>query len=88
MSQVYQIHVSAVDLSVALDCEADRARSEEMFGTAERQARTARHVKNASRQLSRIVPDGYRLQCTIQFEFVPDVNPQLTDEAWERMTRP
>lgn len=87
MSQVYQIHVSAVDLSVALDCEADRAQSEEMYGTADRQRKTARHVKNASRQLAKLVPDGYRLQCTIQFEFVPDVNPQLTDEAWERINQ-
>ena len=84
MSQfTYHIHVSPTDASVAFDCEADRAQKEGFPGVEKRQRETALHIRNAWHHLAAHTPPGFRVQTTISFEVVPDVNPRLRDDVRE-----
>ena len=77
----YTIHgVPPTDVAVALRCEADRARSEQMHGTAKRQESLALHIENAAHQLRNLLPEGHHLQMDVVFRAVPDVNPVLRPE--------
>lgn len=76
----YSFEVSAVDLSVAFDCEADRAEREQMDATRDRQRANALHVRNAEDQMKKLCPEGFRVETKIVFSHVPDVNPVLLDE--------
>lgn len=77
----YSIHInSPTDVAVALRCEADRASSEGFRHVAERQNALALHIENACHHLGKLAPEGYRLQLTIDFAFVADVNPVLRPE--------
>jgi len=74
--------VSTSDVCVALDCEADRATSEQMHGVAKRQRELSLHLRNADRAMEKLTPAGYRLQMDVVFHFVPTVNPSWKPEFW------
>jgi len=74
--------VQTVEVCVALECEADRAKSEGFPGVEERQRKLALHLRNAERAMQALVPEGHRLQMDITFKFVPNVNPALKPEFW------
>ena len=76
----YTIHISAMDTSVAFDCEADRAAREGFKGVEERQRATALHLRNAVHHMAEVCPEGYRVQTRIVVEHVPNVNAVLKDE--------
>jgi hypothetical protein len=84
MSTDYSFAVSAMDMSVAFDCEADRAEREGFTGVTERQRATALHIRNAVDHMQKICPDGYRVETRILVTFVPDVNSVLRDEVRNR----
>ena len=77
----YAIHVPPTDLSVALDCEADRAEKERFPNVAKRQRELALHIRNASHHATQHCPEGFRVQFTLQVEYVLNVNPSLKDEC-------
>lgn len=79
----YSFGVSAQDLWVALDCEADRAQREGFKGVEERQRKTALHLRNAQAQMSYLCPEGYNVRARIVFDFVPAVNAYLRDDIRE-----
>lgn len=79
MSTDYSFAVSSVDMSVAFDCEADRAEREGFKGVTDRQRATALHIRNAVAHMEKICPDGHRVETRIVVTFVPDVNPVLRD---------
>ncbi len=74
--------VQTVEVCVALECEADRAKREGFPGVEERQRKLALHLRNAERAMQKLVPEGHRLQMDITFKFVPNVNPALKPEFW------
>ena len=76
----YSFHVCSTDLSVAFDCEADRADREQFPNVAKRQRENALHVKNAVHHMQQICPDGYRVETKIVVSHVPNINPVLKDE--------
>lgn len=67
--------VSESDMWAALTCEADRAEREQFPNVAKRQRELATHVRNASRTMIDLCPEGYRVDMNIVFTFVPSVNP-------------
>lgn len=79
----YSFETSGLDLSVALDCEADRAKSEGMKSVEERQRKTALHIRNAEHAMSKLCPTGYRVRTRIVVDFVPTVNAYLRDDVRE-----
>jgi hypothetical protein len=76
----YGFELSAQDLSVALDCEADRAQREGFKHVTERQRASALHIRNAVSHMSIHKPEGYRVRTRVVVDYVPDVNPVLKDE--------
>lgn len=80
----YSFHISALDTSVALDCEADRAEREGFKGVRDRQRATALHLRNAVEHMRTILPEGYRIETKIVISHVPDVNPVLRDDIRDR----
>ena len=80
----YSFDVSVQDLWVALDCEADRAKREGFKGVEDRQRKAALHLRNAQAQMSYLCPEGYGVRARIVFDFVPVVNPYLSDDVRER----
>jgi hypothetical protein len=79
----YSFEVSAQDIWVALDCEADRAEREGMTSVAKRQRGAALHLRNASSHMAFLAPEGYRVRTQIVMDFVPDVNAVLRDDVRE-----
>lgn len=76
----YSFEVSAVDASVAFDCEADRAEREGFDAVVNRQRASALHLRNAIHHMQQLCPDGYRVQTKIVVSHIPNVNPVLKDE--------
>lgn len=76
----YSFHVDSTDLSVAYDCEADRAEREKFPNVAKRQRANALHVRNAVHHMQQICPEGYITVTKIVVEHVPNVNSVLRDE--------
>ncbi|AYN57996.1 hypothetical protein HWB90_gp046 [Mycobacterium phage Fowlmouth] len=76
----YAFEVASMDLSVAFDCEADRAEREGFTGVAERQRANTLHLRNAVDHMVKHCPEGYRVKTEIVVSFVPNVNPVLKDE--------
>ncbi|QNJ59259.1 hypothetical protein SEA_MRMIYAGI_45 [Mycobacterium phage MrMiyagi] len=76
----YAFEVASMDLSVAFDCEADRAEREGFTSVRDRQQANALHVRNAVAHMVKHCPDGYRVKTEIVVSFVPNVNPVLKDE--------
>lgn len=74
------IHVDSTDLSVAFDCEADRAKSEGFTSVEKRQRATALHVRNAVHAMQAIAPEGYSTVTQIIVKHVPTINPVCGDE--------
>ena len=83
----YGFEVCGLDLHVALDCEADRAKREGFSGVEERQRKTALHIRNAEAHMLDLCPEGYRMRTRIVIDFVPQVNAYLLDEVRERRER-
>ena len=79
----YSFEVCTQDLWVALDCEADRAKSEGFKGVEERQRKTALHIRNAEAHMHELCPEGYRMRTRIVVDFVPNVNAHLRDDVRE-----
>lgn len=79
----YSFEVSTQDLWVALECEADRAQREGFTSVEDRQRRTALHLRNTDAHMSGLRPDGHRLRARVVFDFVPAVNPYLSDAVRE-----
>ena len=79
----YSFEISTVDFSVALDCEADRAKREGFKLVEERQRKEARHLRNAAHHMGQLVPEGYRVRTRIVVDFVPDVNAYMYDHVRE-----
>ena len=71
----YDVHADTMDLYAANRVAAKQAIRDEMPMTAERHERLATHIQNASDWARANCPPGYRIQSTIRFEAVPDVNP-------------
>lgn len=76
----YSFEVSAVDVSVAFSCEADRAKKEQFPNVEKRQRENALHVDNAVHHMKKICPEGFRVKTEIVVSHVPDVNPVLREE--------
>lgn len=79
----YSFEISTLDVSVALDCEADRAKREGFKLVEERQRKTALHLRNAETHMGKLVPEGHRVRTRIVVDFVPDVTPTLRDDVRE-----
>ena len=79
----YSFEISTMDVSVALDCEADRAKREGFKLVEERQRKTALHLRNAETHMGKIVPEGHRVRTRIVVDFVPDVRATLRDDVRE-----
>ena len=79
----YSFEISTLDVSVALDCEADRAKREGFTLVEERQRKTALHLRNAETHMGKIVPEGHRVRTRIVVDFVPDVRATLRDDVRE-----
>lgn len=80
----YSFEVSAQDVQIALDCEADRAKREGITSVEQRQRKAALHIRNAEAHMSFLAPEGYRVRTRIVFDFVPNVNAVLRDDVRER----
>jgi len=81
MSVQYAFDINATDLSVALDCEADRAESEGFTHVRDRQRASALHLRNAVHHLEQVKAKGFRVETKIVVSLVPDVNPVLRDDC-------
>lgn len=79
----YSFEISTLDVSVALDCEADRAKREGFKLVEERQRKTALHLRNAETHMGKLVPEGHRVRTRIVVDFVPDVRATLRDDVRE-----
>jgi hypothetical protein len=84
----YSFEISTLDVSVALDCEADRAKREGFKLVEERQRKTALHLRNAETHMGKIVPEGHRVRTRIVVDFVPDVRATLRDDVREGRRSP
>lgn len=84
MVNEYGFEVCGLDLHVALDCEADRAKREGFKLVEKRQRETALHIRNAGHAMMELCPPGHRLRTRIVIDFVPDVNAAARDDVRER----
>lgn len=79
----YEFSIPATDLSVALDCEADRAAREGFKLVESRQRAAALHLRNAIHAMQKICPEGFVVDTKIVVSHVVQVNPVLKDEYRE-----